>query len=299
MWAAAEPAVASGAAGRDDPTMAADDEAPDRLGWRKRAYRTIFEHETRAGAVFDVGLLVVIILSIVVVMLESVASFRAEHRAALRGVEWALTAAFTVEYILRLLCHPRPRVYARSFFGIVDVLAILPTYAAALVPGAQALVAVRTLRLLRVFRVLKLVRFVREASELSRALRASVPKIVVFMITVVSLTTISGSVMYLVEGQEHGFDNIPRSVYWAIVTLTTVGYGDISPQTPLGQLLASVIMIMGYGVIAVPTGIVSAELVRPTQARRISGRACVRCGSDAHDGDARFCKRCGESLTSG
>jgi len=277
--------------------MADADEAAPRRDWRTRAYETIFEHETRAGAAFDVGLLAAIVLSILVVMLESVASYRTEHRALLVAMEWVLTAGFTVEYLVRLWCHPRPKVYARSFFGIVDVLAILPTYAAALIPGAQALVAVRTLRLLRVFRVLKLVQFVREASELSRAVKASVPKIIVFMITVVSLTTISGSVMYLVEGQENGFDNIPRSVYWAIVTLTTVGYGDISPQTPLGQLISSAIMIMGYGVIAVPTGIVSAELVRPSKAAKgVSGHACSRCGSEDHESDARFCKRCGESL---
>lgn len=277
--------------------MADADEAPPRRDWRTRAYETIFEHETRAGAAFDVGLLLAIVLSILVVMLESVEAYRAQHRPLLVTMEWVLTAAFTVEYIVRLACHPRPKVYARSFFGIVDVLAILPTYVAALIPGAQALVAVRTLRLVRVFRVLKLVQFVREASELSRAVRASVPKIVVFMITVISLTTISGSVMYLVEGKANGFDNIPRSVYWAIVTLTTVGYGDISPQTPLGQLISSVIMIMGYGVIAVPTGIVSAELVRPAaRARSVSGHACSRCGSEDHESDARFCKRCGESL---
>lgn len=272
-------------------------DAPKLSGHRLWLYETIFEHDTRAGALFDLSLLVVIVLSIAVVMLESVRAIQLEHGALLRAAEWALTGIFTAEYLLRLYCHPRPAVYARSFFGVVDLLAIVPTYVAALVPGAQALLVVRTLRLLRIFRVLKLVHFVREAKELKSALHASVPKIIVFIITVVCLTTISGSIMYLVEGPEHGFHSIPRSVYWAIVTLTTVGYGDISPETPFGQFLSSLIMIMGYGVIAVPTGIVSAELARSgNDDKGVSGQVCTRCGNGDHDTDAQFCKLCGESL---
>ena len=217
----------------------------------------------RLGPPARIVLLIVILVSILVVMLESVASIEERHGALLRGVEWALTIVFTIEYIIRLYCYPRPAVYARSFYGLVDLLAILPTYVAALFPGAQALLVVRMLRLLRAFRILKLAHFVRQADDLSEALKASAPKIIVFAITVVTLTTISGSLMYLIEGPEHGFDNIPRGVYWAIVTLTTVGYGDISPATPVGQFVSSLIMIMGYGVIAVPTGIVSAEPRRP------------------------------------
>lgn len=263
---------------------------------RRWLYETIFEHDTVWGKVFDIALLAIIVLSIAVVMLETVASVAQRHGPALRALEWVLTALFTAEYLTRLACHPRPAVYARSFYGVVDLLALLPTYLAALVPGAQALVVVRMLRLLRVFRVLKLAHFVSQGDELASALRASVPKIVVFVIAVVTLTTISGSAMYLIEGPPHGFDNIPRSVYWAIVTLTTVGYGDISPQTPEGQFVSSIIMIMGYGVIAVPTGIVSAELARQPHAEGVSGQCCSRCGNESHARDARFCKLCGASL---
>lgn len=276
---------------RAPPTIEHDPRA-----MRRWLFETIFEHDTRAGSVFDVGLLLAILASIGVVMAETVQPIAEQHGDLLRSVEWALTGVFTAEYLVRLYCHPRPGVYARSFFGIVDLLAILPTYVAALVPGAQALLIVRTLRLLRVFRVLKLVRFVREAKELRGALRASLPKITVFVITVVCLTTISGSVMYLVEGPEHGFTSIPRSVYWAVVTLTTVGYGDISPETPLGQFVSSLIMIMGYGVIAVPTGIVSAELARHPATLSVSGQSCSECGCEDHDADATFCKLCGADL---
>lgn len=263
---------------------------------RRWLYETIFEHDTKAGLRFDIGLLIVILLSILVVMLESVTSFQAEHGDSLRIAEWVLTGIFTAEYVVRLYCHPRPLVYGRSFFGIVDILSLAPTYIAAIFPGAQALAIVRMMRLIRVFRILKLARFVRQADELNTALRASLPKIIVFMIAVVILTTISGSVMYLIEGQEHGYNNIPKSVYWAIVTLTTVGYGDIAPETPLGQFVASFLMIMGYGVIAVPTGIVSAEMARSNPAEAVSGQVCAGCNFEGHQRDATFCKRCGTSL---
>ena len=272
-----------------------DDKTNDR-GLRRWLYTTIFEHDTRRGFVFDVLLLAAILLSILVVMVESVESIDASYDALLHGMEWALTILFTLEYIVRLACHPRPKVYARSFFGIVDVLAILPTYIAAFIPGAQGLAVVRMLRLLRVFRVLKLGHFVHQADDLRSALHASLPKITVFVIAILSSTTISGSVMYLIEGPSHGFDNIPKSVYWAIVTLTTVGYGDISPETPLGQFIASIIMIMGYGVIAVPTGIVSAEIARAPHRRAVGGHVCSACGSEGHAKDAKYCQACGADL---
>ncbi|MEM6674894.1 MAG: ion transporter [Planctomycetota bacterium] len=280
----------------DAPTPPTETPRPEAEGLRAWLYHTIFEHETRAGFVFDVLLLIVIVLSILLVMVESVSHLEAEYGTTLRALEWAMTIAFTVEYLTRLYCHPNPGVYARSFFGIVDLLAILPTYLAQLLPGAQALVVVRMLRLLRVFRVLKLVQFVTQADDLHSALRASLPKIVVFVIAVISLTTISGSVLYLIEGPEHGFHNIPESVYWAIVTLTTVGYGDISPETPVGKLFASIIMVMGYGVIAVPTGIVSAELARIPPRRYVGGRVCPGCGAEGHAREAEYCNRCGTSL---
>ena len=263
---------------------------------RRWLYETIFEHDTRAGALFDILLLVIILLSIVVVMLESVQGIQRGHGESLRIAEWILTGIFTVEYVTRLYCHPKPAMYARSFFGIVDVLSIAPTYIAAFFPGAQTFAVVRMLRLIRVFRVLKLAHFVRQADELTTALRGSLPKIIVFMIAVVILTTISGSLMYLIEGPEHGYDSIPKSVYWAIVTLTTVGYGDIAPETPLGQLVSSVIMILGYGVIAVPTGIVGAELARNMPKGKVSGQVCSGCLLEGHQVDALYCKRCGTSL---
>lgn len=259
-------------------------------------YETIFEHDTRWGLVFDISLLVAILVSIAVVMLESVGSINAEYGQALRRIEWILTALFTAEYIARLSCHPHPRVYARSFFGMVDLLAIVPTFITAVFPGAHALAVVRMLRLLRVFRILKLAQFVGQANELGGALRASLPKITVFMIAVVSMTTISGTLLYLIEGEEHGFTSIPESVYWAIVTLTTVGYGDISPETPLGKGMASIIMVLGYGVIAVPTGIVSSEISKATMLRPLAGQACSSCGSEDHAKGASFCDRCGTSL---
>ena len=262
----------------------------------KALYETIFEHETRPGFVFDVVLLVVILASIGLVMIESVPRYSESHGSLLRTLEWTLTIAFTVEYLVRLYCHPRPAVYARSFFGVVDLLAILPTYVAAFVPGTQALVVVRTLRLLRIFRVLKLAQFVHQADDLRAALRASLPKITVFVIAVLSMTTISGSLLYLIEGPENGFGNIPESVYWAIVTLTTVGYGDIAPETPLGKFFASIIMVLGYGVIAVPTGIVSAEIARTPRRGPVGGQACPECGSEQHTLGARFCCECGSSL---
>jgi voltage-gated potassium channel len=262
---------------------------------RERTYRIIFEHDTPVGRAFDVALIVTIVLSVIVVMLESVASIRLEHGALLRALEWGFTILFSVEYGLRLWCSPRRMRYAHSFFGIVDLVAILPTYLSLILPGGQALLSVRALRLLRVFRVLKLAHHVQESRVLMRALRQSREKITVFVAAVLTIVVTMGSLMYLIEGAAHGFTSIPRSVYWAIVTLTTVGYGDIAPQTNVGQALAAVIMIMGYAIIAVPTGIITVELGN-VQRQAAAERTCAACGLTGHDRDAEHCKRCGGGL---
>ncbi len=258
-------------------------------------HKIIFGADTPAGKAFDVVLLVLIVLSVIAVMLESTSSIAMQYGPWLRTFEWVITIIFTIEYLLRLYCVGKPARYARSFFGVVDVLAILPSYLSLLIPGAQSLLVIRALRLLRVFRVLKLAHFVGEASELRAALRASARKIIVFVGAVLTITVIVGSMMYLIEGEANGFTSIPVAIYWAIVTMTTVGYGDIAPQTPLGKILASAIMIMGYGIIAVPTGIVSVELAGVTK-RKISTQACPECGAGGHDGDAVHCKFCGGKL---
>ncbi|HYH47748.1 MAG TPA: ion transporter [Thermoanaerobaculia bacterium] len=273
----------------------AAEETPEGSGWRQHLHQVVFEADTPAGRAFDLGLLVCILASVLAVLLESVASIRQAYGAALRAAEWIFTALFTVEYVLRLIAVRRPSRYALSFFGLVDLAALLPTYLSLLFPGAQVLLVVRALRLLRVFRILKLAHFLHEAQALNLALRASRRKITVFLGTVVILVLIIGSLMYLVEGEEHGFTSIPQSVYWAVVTLTTVGYGDLAPETTLGKILASVVMILGYGIIAVPTGIVTVELSR-NRGTMVSGQACPHCGAEGHDHDARFCKYCGARL---
>lgn len=262
---------------------------------RRRTYEVIFEHDSRAGRAFDVALILAIMASVLAIMLESVASVRAVHGPLLRGLEWAFTVAFTVEYLLRLWCVDRPARYARSFLGLVDLLAILPTYLSVVVPGGQVLTVVRILRVLRVFRILKLAQYTGEARVLALALRASRYKITVFVFTVVTIVVIVGSLMYLIEGPENGFTSIPAGVYWGVVTLTTVGFGDITPQTPAGQAMATVVMILGYGIIAVPTGIVTAELAYASREGR-AVRRCRQCGRPGHDPDARHCKWCGSTL---
>lgn len=268
--------------------------APDG-GWRRRGYVVIFEHDTPAGRVFDLVLLIAIALSVAVVMLESVAEVRHRYGAALYAAEWCFTVLFTVEYTLRLLCVRRPLRYARSFFGVVDLLAIVPTYLSLFVTGAQSLIIIRALRLLRVFRILKLPQYLGQASLLMAALRGSRPKITVFLFSVLMIVLIVGSLMYLVEGPENGFTSIPAGVYWAVVTLTTVGYGDIAPQTTLGRVLAVAVMLTGYGIIAVPTGIVTAEMIA-AERRTARSRRCAGCGAEGHDADARHCKHCGAEL---
>jgi voltage-gated potassium channel len=265
------------------------------LTTRERLHEIIFEADTPAGKAFDVLLLVLIILSVVAVMLESINSVAEKYGDWLRAFEWLVTILFTIEYLLRLYSVGKPARYARSFFGVVDLLAILPTYLSFFIPGAQSLLVIRALRLLRVFRVLKLAHFVGESRVLWSAIRASARKIIVFLGTVLTIVIIVGSMMYLIEGAANGFTSIPVSIYWAIVTMTTVGYGDIAPQTPLGKILASAIMIMGYGIIAVPTGIVTVELAGASR-KGFNTRACPDCGVARHDLDAVHCKYCGGKL---
>ena len=266
------------------------------VGWRRKLHEIIFEADTPAGKGFDVALLVVILLSILAVMLESVQAIDAVYHNYLLAAEWLFTLLFTAEYVLRLLCVRRPGRYALSFFGVVDVLAILPTYLSLAIPGSQSLLVIRGLRLLRVFRVFKLARFLTEADVLRHAIWASRAKITVFLVTVLILVIIMGSAMYLIESEaDSGFTSIPQSMYWAIVTMTTVGYGDIAPVTPLGKTVAAVIMILGYTMIIIPTGIISAELIQ-TSSKTVTTQACSNCLSEGHDTDAAYCKFCGYKL---
>lgn len=265
---------------------------------RTRLYHIIFGHESSTGKAFDVVLLVAILASVAAVMMESVRPFREEYGSLLRAAEWVFTILFTIEYLARLWTVKRPSSYAFSFFGVVDLLAVLPTYVSVLLPGGQVLAVVRILRVVRVFRILKLAQFVGEAHVLGAALRSARYKITVFLISVVSIVVVVGAMMYLVEGPDAGFTSIPRGMYWAIVTLTTVGYGDIAPVSPLGQALASLVMIMGYAIIAVPTGIVTVELSRqPGPATSAApARLCPSCGRPDADPQARFCRYCGNEL---
>lgn len=281
-----------------DPSLDRDDDRLDMAHWRVRLHEIIFEADTPTGKFFDVLLLVCIMLSVLAVMLESVNEIQSEYGEFLTAAEWFFTILFTFEYLLRLICVQRPRNYALSFFGIVDLLAILPTYISVLIPGAQSLVVVRALRLLRVFRVFKLAYFLTEAADLRKAVWDSRAKIVVFLATVLIIVVIVGSAMHMVEGGEEDtqFTSIPQSVYWAIVTMTTVGFGDITPQTPLGKVIASFLIIVGYSLIIVPTGFVSAELAGRKLKGEPSTQACMQCMREGHDRDASHCKYCGTSL---
>ncbi len=265
------------------------------LTLRQRLHEIIFEADTPAGKRFDIILIVGIVLSVLAVMLDSVGAVRNEYGDILFLLEWGFTLLFTTEYFLRLYCVGRPHLYASSFYGIVDLLAILPTYISLILPGSQFLLVIRILRVLRIFRVFKLVQYVGEANLLLKALKASRRKITVFLFTVLTLVMIFGSLMYVIEGTENGFTSIPRGVYWAIVTLTTVGYGDISPKTEIGQALAAIIMIFGYALIAVPTGIVTVEMSQAFK-EKISTQSCPQCSAEGHDSDAKFCKFCGSTL---
>jgi len=263
--------------------------------WRQKLHEIIYEADTRAGKAFDIALVIAILTSILVIMLESVRGFEIVWHYELKILEWVFTAFFTIEYLLRLLVVQKPLKYALSFYGLVDLIAILPTWISLLLPGANYLMSVRVLRLLRIFRVLKLANYLSQAEILKQALVQSRRKITVFLMTVFTIVIIVGSLIYVIEGETNGFTSIPQSIYWAIVTLTTVGYGDISPKTPLGQTLASLVMIMGYAIIAVPTGIVTAELTQ-MKIKEVSTQACPSCSAEGHDVDAKHCKYCGARL---
>ena len=271
-------------------------DVPDK-DWKVKIHETIYGTHTPAGKMFDIVLLVVILYSVLIVMLESVPSIDEEYHTFLNVSEWIVTILFTIEYILRIICISNPRKYIFSFFGVVDFLSTIPKYLSFFVVGSQYITAFRALRLLRVFRILKLVRFVGESNNLIRALRASRTRISIFVFFILILAVLLGTVMYLVEGPEHGFTSIPQGVYWTIVTITTVGYGDISPETPLGQLLATLIMIIGYGVIAVPTGIVSAEFVSQKKVKNEEELpSCPECATRIYRADAIYCRSCGFKL---
>ncbi len=262
---------------------------------RQKLHEVIFEADTPEGKAFDLVLIIAILLSVAVVMLESVALLNQKYGRLFTTFEWIFTILFTIEYFLRIASLKKPRYYITSFYGIIDLISIVPTYFGLFLTGSHYLMVFRIMRLLRIFRVLKLVRFLSEANKLFVALKASLPKITVFLVSVMCIILIVGTFMYIIEGGQNGFDSIPRSIYWAIVTMTTVGYGDIAPHTVLGQTLASFIMILGYSIIAVPTGIVSAQ-VGKAKAKKISTQACPSCGREGHDPDAKYCKFCGEML---
>jgi voltage-gated potassium channel len=267
-----------------------------KISWREKIHEIIYEADTPEGKLFDVILLIVIIASILLVMLESVKSFDAKYHEYLNIGEWIITIFFSIEYILRIISIKKPLKYILSFYGIIDLLATIPMYLSLILVGSHSLVALRALRLLRVFRILKLARYTGASEKLKLAMQASKAKISVFLFFVVIVCIILGTIMYMVEGQENGFTNIPKSIYWAIVTLTTVGFGDIAPQTPLGQLIASVIMILGYAIIAIPTGIVSSELTKSTLNEDINTQSCPTCLKEKHKNNAMYCYNCGSVL---
>jgi voltage-gated potassium channel len=269
-------------------------------GLRRRMYDVIFEADTPAGRRFDIALVLAILLSILVVVLDSVPGLHRDHAALLNGLEWGFTALFTAEYAARIACVQRPWRYATGFYGMIDLLAVLPSYFSLLMPGTELLLDIRILRLLRVFRIFKLTLYIEETTRLGEALSASRRKILVFLSAVLMAILILGTIMYVVEGPQNGYTSIPVAMYWATVTMTTVGYGDITPHTNLGKAIASFMMLLGWGILAVPTGIVTAELSARRDDRRRGAarpaRACAACGSMGHAADARFCKDCGAAL---
>ncbi len=262
---------------------------------RRKLYVIIFEAGTPMGKLFDVVLLILIALSVMAVMLESIGSVREHYGMALEVLEWVLTILFTLEYILRLYVARRSRRYIFSFYGLIDLMSLLPSYLSLFFVGTQSLMVIRGLRLLRIFRILKFTRYSNESLVLIRAIGASRHKIFVFLFVVLNIIVIMGTLMYLVEGEEHGFSSIPHSIYWAIVTVTTVGYGDIAPQTDFGKFIASLSMLIGYAILAVPTGIVTHEISKFSQAS-LNTRVCSECFTEGHEEEAKFCKHCGSSL---
>ena len=272
-----------------------DNEALRSMGWRERLYVIIFFTNTSAGRRFDTWLLVIIFASLVVVLLDSVASYREHYGALMAGLEWGFTAIFAIEYLLRLYCQPEPRKYIFSFYGAIDLLSVLPAFIALVLPDSQYLIVVRAIRMLRVFRVLALTHYLSQATFLLVALRGSKQKIVVFLLSVTTMVLIFGTLMYVIEGPANGFTSIPMSIYWAVVTITTVGFGDIVPQTALGKAVAALTMITGYSIIAVPTGIFTAELATAMRSDSLQHR-CPTCEKLSHEPNAAFCSRCGTQL---
>ncbi len=262
--------------------------------WRTKAYHIIFEAETLGGKAFDVALLIAIFVSVIVVILESVKSYKITYGELFRTLEWVITIFFTIEYVIRLMIVEHPKRYAKSFFGIIDLVSILPSYIGFFFVGAQSFMIIRAFRLLRVFRIFKLTKYLGEASQLSKAMQASRNKITIFIGTVVIIVTVLGAIMYLVEPDESGFSDIPKGIYWAIVTLTTVGYGDIAPITALGQIIASFVMILGYGIIAVPTGIVTSEMNKQRGEEKYG--QCNNCKTNKASPEAKFCYQCGDAF---
>ncbi|WP_420593262.1 ion transporter [Robiginitalea biformata] len=279
-------------------------DSDNNFGWKRKLHEIIYEADTPEGKWFDLILFAVIILSVLLVMLESVAEFDAKYHRELLALEWVVTIFFTIEYIARVVCIRKPTSYIFSFYGIIDFLSTIPLYVSYIFAGSQVLLAVRALRLLRIFRILKLVQFIGEASQLKSALKASRAKIFVFIYAVLILSVILGTIMYMIEGDEAGFTSIPRSIYWTIVTLTTVGFGDITPQTTLGQLIATIIMVLGYGIIAVPTGIVTVEYGKQKRGGdtsreprvHLNTQSCPACAVGGHRDGAEFCFNCGARL---
>ncbi|MCH2488635.1 MAG: ion transporter [Flavobacteriales bacterium] len=277
---------------------------PHNIYWRRKLHEIIYEADTPMGKLFDIVLLILILLSVLFVMVESVRGLSEQVYDLLYYGEWVITIFFTFEYIARIVTVKKPSNYIFSFYGIIDLLSTIPLYLSFILVGSNYLLTVRALRLLRVFRILKITRYIGESNKLKNALKDSRPKILVFLFAVLIVCIIAGTLMYLIEGEESGFKSIPVSVYWCIVTLTTVGFGDIAPVTPLGQFLAAIIMIMGYGIIAVPTGIVSAEYTKKTAKPsveddnyvHVNSQSCRNCSASRHRDDAEFCHRCGSPL---
>ncbi len=262
--------------------------------WRQTLHTIIYEADTPAGRLFDILLILSILLSVIIVMLDSVASLKQTYGPLFVFLEWFFTIIFSIEYVLRIISVRKPLSYMKSFYGIIDLLAILPTYLSTFIPGAHYFLAIRLLRVLRIFRVLKFTLYIKEAKLLAHAIKASRRKILVFLLAVITVLIILGSLMYVIEGPENGFTSIPTAVYWAIITFTTVGYGDITPQTNIGQAIAAVVMILGYSVIVVPTGLVTAELAHSEYV--VSTQACPNCSAEGHDFNAVHCKYCGSKL---
>ena len=284
------------ALGRNADSFDPPFEPATRSGWRHRIFDVIFHHHRGPARWFDVALIVAILSSVLVVILDSEAGLHARYSRLFYTLEWSFTILFTVEYVVRLSVLKRPLRYARSFFGVIDLLSILPTWLSLLFVGSQYLLVVRILRILRIFRVLRLVRYIDEAGMLLITLRRARRKVLVFVFAVLTLVVIFGALMYMIEGEENGFTSIPVSMYWAIVTMATVGFGDITPHTPVGQFVTSILILIGYGIIAVPTGIYTAELAN-TLREQHDQRSCAQCRVAGHEADATYCRKCGHPLS--